>query len=307
MSSYTPITLPYFAPANVLPAPLPPVDQVLSSRDYLVSPIRTLYGKDIVVVRIGEHFVAKYGGHVRAIEGENMLFVKEHTTIPVPQVYAIYTFGKGKTMIIMSFVKGKNLRNSMMTMSPQQLEATRTQLKAQVNQLRQIPAPGYYGSIGRRPLRHAYSGSTYGPFDNFGDMIRATFDLNFDQISSRRHVRIKESFLERFKSVSTALGHTHPVFTHGDLHEENIIIQSDGTPCIIDYEVSGFYPAFHERLTSEPLPSRVDFLDEYPDELEIAIGAQKALLTADIEESDSNSEKSHSSSESSSTKKCQIL
>ncbi|KAI0455955.1 kinase-like domain-containing protein [Xylaria acuta] len=296
MSSYTPINLPYFAPAHVLPAPLPTLNQVLSSKDYLVSPVSSLYGKELCVVRIGEHFVAKYGKSVRSIEAENMLFVKEHTTIPIPQVYAIYTFAEN-TMIIMDFIKGNTLQDCMSTMNSQQLDAVRKQLKAQVDQLRRILAPDYYGSIGQRPLLDAFTGRKYGPFDNFTDMVSTSFDLAFGPRNAQRFADIKKFFSISLECVSTALGHAYPVFTHGDFHEENVIVQPNGTPCIIDYEVAGFYPSYHERLSAELLASRFGFLEEYPHELQIAADAQIAWNKASMEEPNSEAE-SESDSES---------
>ncbi|KAH8161580.1 hypothetical protein CIB48_g6667 [Xylaria polymorpha] len=290
MSSYTPITLPYFAPAHLLPAPLPTLDQVLSSDNYLVSPVSNLYGKNIIVVRIGEHFVAKYGKSVRSIEGENMLFVRQHTAIPVPPVYAIYTFSEKRTMIIMGFINGTSLGNCLGKMSSQQLKTVRKQLKHQVNELRQIPAPGYYGSLGRRPLLDPYSGREYGPFDSFSDMVKASFNLAFLPRTAQRFAEIKKFFIVSVECVSTALGNSHPVFSHGDLHEENIIIQPNGTPVIIDYEVSGFYPRYHERLTTASLASRIKFLDDFPFEFEIVTQAESAWRKATIEEPESEAE-----------------
>ncbi|KAI0185726.1 kinase-like domain-containing protein [Xylaria flabelliformis] len=281
MSSYTPINLPYFAPSHVLPAPLPTLDEVLSSNDYLRPPIN-FDGRKLCVVRIGEHFVAKYGQFVRCIEAENMLYVKQHTTIPVPKVYAIYTFDE-KTMIIMEFIEGKTLDSSIM--SPQEFDAVGEQLRDQLNQLRQIPAPDWYGSIGRRPLLDVNSGRQYGPFDNISDMIEKNFDQEFGGGGSiKKFAQIKISFQTTLESVATALGHAYPVFSHGDLHGRNILIQPNGTPCIIDYELAGFYPSYHERLNSEQLASQLNFLDEYPRELQISINALQAWANAIMEE-----------------------
>ncbi|TRX97184.1 hypothetical protein FHL15_001978 [Xylaria flabelliformis] len=281
MSSYTPINLPYFAPSHVLPAPLPTLDEVLSSSNYLTPPVN-FDDTQLCVVRIGEHFVAKYGQFVQCIEAENMLFVKQHTTIPVPKVYAVYTFDD-KTMIIMEFIEGKTLDSSIM--SPQEFDAVGEQLKDQLNQLRQIPAPDWYGSIGRRPLLDISSGRQYGPFDNISDMIRIYFDQEFGGGEcTGKFAQVKISFRTTLESVSTALEHAYPVFSHGDLYGRNILIQPNGIPCIIDWELAGFYPSYHERLNSEELASKLNFLDEYPQELQISINALQAWANAIMEE-----------------------
>lgn len=76
----------YEAPEDTLPGPLPTTSEILTSK---VSYIKKATGD--FTVRVGTYYVVKYGissTHVR--EGENMLFVKQATTIPVPVVYKIY-------------------------------------------------------------------------------------------------------------------------------------------------------------------------------------------------------------------------
>jgi hypothetical protein len=283
MDSYTPISLPYFAPANALPAPLPTLKNVLSSKNFLARP-KDLTIKHLRVVRVGEHFVAKYGKAVKSIEGENMLLVKQRTTIPVPQIYAIYTFGEGETMLIMEFIAGTSLDRCMTTMEPRRLDPVRERLRAYVNELRQIPAPNYYGSIGRRPFFDTRRSCEYGPFDNITDLVRSTFNLMFSPRHAQRFADIKKFFSISFECVSTAQDHIHPVFSHGDLHQNNVIVRSDGTPVMIDFEAAGFYPAYHEYLIAEMFDYQFDFLDEkFPHERDIMADARAAWYKASRE------------------------
>ncbi|GAW21041.1 hypothetical protein ANO14919_105540 [Xylariales sp. No.14919] len=285
MSSYTPITLPYFAPAYMLPASLPTLEQALSVTDYFTPPPYTAIYDEVNVVRVGEHFIAKYGKKVRSIEGENMLFVQQHTTIPVPQVYAIYQFGEGETMIIMEFIKGATLQDHLGTVGLEKSNSVREKLRAQINELRQIPAPNYYGALGRRPFWDVYRGSEFGPFDSFDDCVMSNLDQLFGIKLVQPFIDIKKFFSASCVAISTALEHNHPVFTHGDLHERNIIVRSDGTPVIIDYEVSGFYPSFYEAIVSGILDCEFDFLDEkFEEERAIIRDCHEAWIDAEIEE-----------------------
>ncbi|RWA09036.1 hypothetical protein EKO27_g6079 [Xylaria grammica] len=291
MSSYTPITLPYFAPANVLPASLPTLEQALSITDYLTPPPNTFGYEGVNVVRVGEHFIAKYGKKVRSIEGENMLFVQQHTTIPVPQVYAIYQFGEGNTMIIMEFVKGATLQDHLGKVGLEGSNSIREKLRAQVNELRRIPAPNYYGALGRRPFWDVYRGREFGPFDSFDDCVLSNLDQVFGIRLAQQFIDIKKFFSASCVAISTALEHNYPVFTHGDLHECNIIVRSDGTPVIIDYEVSGFYPSFYEAIVAGILDSEFDFLDEKFEEERAIVGhCHEAWIDAEIEELESGDE-----------------
>ncbi|KAJ8069368.1 hypothetical protein OCU04_003022 [Sclerotinia nivalis] len=105
----------------------------------------------------------KYGPEVNLIEGENMLFVNRETksTVPVPQVYAIYAVPgrcprtnreEDTNYIIMEYIEGKTLKDEWSSLSVQQKDNLSAQLRKYVNQLRSLPSPGYYGSIGRRGL-----------------------------------------------------------------------------------------------------------------------------------------------------------
>ena len=72
------ITLPYYADAKTIPASIPTIKDIESSPDVLCDQ-RTRR-----VVGVGQHFVAKYGLDIELIEGENMLFIRQATSVPVP-------------------------------------------------------------------------------------------------------------------------------------------------------------------------------------------------------------------------------
>ncbi|KAI1186580.1 kinase-like domain-containing protein [Nemania serpens] len=287
MASYTPVTLPYFAPAHTLPAPLPTLEEALSSPEFLKRPYYDRDELNTYVARVGEHFIVKYGKAVNSIEGENMLFVKQHTTILVPAVYAMYTYDDDdgeKTMIIMEFIQGLLLNDFKYMLNSESTRAIIAQLRAQVNQLRQIPAPAYYGTLGHRPFTDCYSGRKYGPFDSFADLVDSAFDTAYPPEDSEHLAEVKKFFRGSLYSVATALGHSAPVFTHSDIHEENVVVRPDGTPVIIDYQLAGFYPTYHEYVVSRELNRFHPFLDEeFPREREIIDDAIYALIKADHE------------------------
>ncbi|KAI1157901.1 kinase-like domain-containing protein [Nemania serpens] len=288
MASYNPVPLPYFAPAHTLPAPLPTLEEALSSTDILNPrdiPNPSRNGREQTrpyVARVGEHFVVKYGKAVSSIEGETMLFVKQHTTIPVPGVYAIYTYDEDKTMIIMEFIDGLLLSDFKFMLDPELTPPIMAQLRTQVNQLRQIPAPAYYGTLGHRPFTNYRTGRKYGPFDSFADQVDAAFDKMFPTDGFEHLVDVKRFFRFTFYSIAIELGHSHPVFSHSYIHEKNIIVRSDGTPVLIDYQLAGFYPAYHEYVVTGVIKHSQPFLDEeFPQEDEILDTAIQALRKAD--------------------------
>jgi len=76
--------LPYIVDSSSLPAKLPTVAEILSSEDILCDQ------GSRKVVGVGQHFVVKYGSQIDVMEAENMLFIQQTTSIPVPRVYAIF-------------------------------------------------------------------------------------------------------------------------------------------------------------------------------------------------------------------------
>ena len=110
MASYYP--LPFFAASDRLPEPLPTLEAITTSQDVL----QESTGRRIV--RIGHHFLIKYGLNVNLIEGENMLFVAQFSNIPVPQVYAIYSDKDTRVnYIVMENVKGQTLASLWNTLA----------------------------------------------------------------------------------------------------------------------------------------------------------------------------------------------
>ncbi|OJI79395.1 hypothetical protein ASPTUDRAFT_78786 [Aspergillus tubingensis CBS 134.48] len=70
----TTVPIPYYAP-DIIPCPLPTTSEIDAAPD-----ISLEYGGRRIV-EIGDHLVVKFGNAVDLIEGENMLFVQENTSI----------------------------------------------------------------------------------------------------------------------------------------------------------------------------------------------------------------------------------
>jgi hypothetical protein len=134
-------TLPYFAPTHLLPAPLPTVAEILASQRIL-STLRA------TVVVVGDHFVVKYGTIVHLQEGENMLFIRKSTSIPVLTVYALFNDHEtGMNFIVQKYILGKTLEGLWRSLETVEKEALVLQLRRYMDELRSIPSPGYYGGI----------------------------------------------------------------------------------------------------------------------------------------------------------------
>ncbi|KAK5635695.1 hypothetical protein RRF57_011407 [Xylaria bambusicola] len=241
MTTYTPLELPYFAPA---PAPLPTYHEIVAH----ASPktlSRRRRARD--VLQIGEQFIVKYGKHIDFMEGENMLIVRHYTSIPVPTLYAMYQHEpSGDKVIITEYVAGEVLSSCYEKLDCGQKAFIGAQLRQHLSELRtKIPSPGFYGLPGGRP----YLARTWtfkrraGPFASASEFLSAYFAAQFTgaDLPTRRAI-------EDLKSEFLALGaeHSASVFTHADLQAQNIILRSDGSICIIDWESASFCPEYFE-------------------------------------------------------------
>ncbi|KAI1426050.1 kinase-like domain-containing protein [Xylaria sp. FL1777] len=234
MASYTPVKLPYFAPA---PAPLPSYEEII-----VQEPPHIAFQLERRVVRFGDHFIVKYGRKIDFAEGENMLLVRQYTNIPIPTLYAMYEHEpSGNKVIIMEYIAGQVLSNCYDFLNAERKASIGSQLRHYLNELRMIPSLGFYGLPGGRPyLPHNWifkNGA--GPFYSAGDFLEAYLESQFPG-SSKLFEDLKSQFLELSKN------HDAPVFTHGDLQTQNIILREDGLICIIDWESASYSPEYFD-------------------------------------------------------------
>ncbi|KAK7212017.1 hypothetical protein V2G26_019195 [Clonostachys chloroleuca] len=266
-------TIPFIADAALLPSPLPTTEAIALSENVL----QEYPGRRIV--RIGDHFIIKYGVGVSLNEGHTMRFIKQHSTVPIPEVYALYSiptedFQKPTNYIIMENVSGESLRSCWSTLDNQAKRKITDQLRAHFIQLRHIPHQGYFGVVGKRPFEDGmfWDGNdtdqktSSGPFESEQQMIEA--------ILSKYHLAYPENqkfgFYTRY--LPEIAGDSIPVFTHSDFQRKNVILRKDGTVVLIDWEAAGWYPAFWEYAVAHfACDWRDDWyiwisrvLDEYP-------------------------------------------
>ncbi|KAI1741437.1 kinase-like domain-containing protein [Xylaria scruposa] len=235
MATYTPIKLPYFAPA---PVPLPTYEEIIIQA--------SLETADRTIVKIGNEFIVKYGKKIDFAEGENMLIVLQHTSLPTPKLYAMYHHEPSdNNVIIMENIEGEVLSNCYDNLDAGKIASIGSQLRWQLNELREIPSPRFYGLPGVRPyLAHKWIfKNRAGPFNHACDFLEAYFNAQFSEAGkSARPVLedLKTQFLELSKN------HNAPVFTHGDCQPKNIMLRKDGSISIIDWESASYCPEYFE-------------------------------------------------------------
>ncbi|KAJ2980087.1 hypothetical protein NQ176_g2856 [Zarea fungicola] len=274
------IKAPYFAPECQLPAPLPTPEQIAASADVL---LETDY--HCRVVRVGD-YVVKYGQLVKLTEAETMLFLKQvQKDIPVPQIYAFYsTVENGKTVkyIIMEYIPGQSLDKCWPNLQPGEKLRIAQQLRTHLDLLRSIPAPEYFGCVGRKPYNNGFlwpetigqseeDKNTSGPFESEAELTESLVK------STIRHMGDDEYRISFFRRVlSDVLRNNRAVFTHGDLQKKNIMMRQDGSVVLIDWEYSGWCPEYMEYTSAMVLCRQFD--DDYNDHLAMALDSYNAEL-----------------------------
>ncbi|KAJ9655536.1 hypothetical protein H2198_005627 [Neophaeococcomyces mojaviensis] len=247
MPASFPLALPYYMPTKQLPAPLPSIVEITSSKQVL-----SAQRGERFVVRVGEHYVVKYGRDIDLIEGENMLFVRESCNIAVPEVYAIFSDNKTNIKyIIMEYIPGENLMSQWRNLNESAKAKIAAKLRVCFDELRRIPAQGYYGKLGRRAyfdeifmsLEDDGQKRICGPFETENQLVEAIVERYLETDYPQRG-----EYLRRVLPT-VLIGHL-PVFTHNDLQRKNIIVRNDGTPYIIDWESAAFYPRYYEYYSA---------------------------------------------------------
>ena len=271
--------LPYYAPAETLPAPIPRVASILGFKNVISKHINT-------VIRYNQHYVVKYGTDTSLQEGLNMLFVQRTTDIPVPKVYALF-HDKATDMnfIVQEYIPGKNVGDIWNDLDDDEKTDITSQLRRYLDQLRSLRQTGrpYFGGVWRRPTADWYLNGgpdagdatrpPVGPFENEEDWVDAMLRVAFGAHSGSTRSADDDEWM---KYVFHAFFQGHkPVFTHGDLSGGNIRLREDGTVTLLDWQYSGWHPEFWEYCNAVQLSFREgdwilwvsEYLEEYHAEL----------------------------------------
>lgn len=211
-------------------------------------------------------------GTVRFAEAASMMFVRKHTSRPVPQVLKFLSHG-GWSHIAMEFVKGENLERAWPKMTVKEKRETLVQLREYFNELRALnpPRPGRVEAIDGSPCFDTRLGGLYGPFNDIH-----SFQDHFGYKYMRENPEQPAGSKEKFDKVYGRSYRT--VFSHGDLGLYNIIVHRGRIAAIIDWEFSGWFPEYWEFTSCmdsnwryeevRELIKNENVLAAYPDEYE---------------------------------------
>lgn len=220
------------------------------------TPAPPLLPVDVQSLRIGPQVkripekkaILKYGSTVKVAEAECLRFIAQRTSIPVPHVFEFYE-QHGNGYILMTELDGDPLGAVWSTMSDDYKEKIILQLKGYVQQLQTIHGD-FYGSLGESPSKDIFfqhlpfkpNDVAYGPYYSKSEYIAG---LSEAVKNSKPHGLLQDSERHVVESIKFIIGE-EPIFSHGDLHPFNILINGKGDITgIIDWEAAGY--SFPER------------------------------------------------------------
>ena len=175
-------------------------------------------------------------------EAETMKFVRDNTSIPVPEVYNAYVEEKtGNSVIVMEFVEGQNLDKAWANYTKAEQAHVVAQLRGYVDELRRFRGD-FIGSINGTACHDQFfcdDPEGYGPY-------KTEADFNQGIVKAMRTLG-PSGFLDWRCTVFLGAMKGHDiVLTHGDLDPRNILVQGDKVVAILDWELSGYYPEYWE-------------------------------------------------------------
>jgi aminoglycoside phosphotransferase (APT) family kinase protein len=175
-------------------------------------------------------------------EAETIRFVRERTTIPIPQVHDAYVDDEsGMVRIVMEFIEGENLDSAWNKYTDAEKESVISQLRGYMEELRQIKG-SFIGSVDNSWCNDHYfddKRGAYGPFASEAEFNRG--------ISKALKEAKPEDWVEFTCDIFQEVMNGHEiVMTHNDLDPRNILVQGSQVVALLDWELSGFYPEYWE-------------------------------------------------------------
>ncbi|KAJ5399313.1 hypothetical protein N7465_009802 [Penicillium sp. CMV-2018d] len=179
------------------------------------------------IMRVAKNRLLKYG-HPQKIEleAENMRYVAENTTIPIPHVHEIQIHDGGVKSILMDYIEGQTLQDAWSSMIPSQKMSVAQELHGYIQQL--------------RGLKYEQSR----PF-------------TYKNIYTRHSIHLDEYLFSRLtttvdfvrNTTATKKPEDNMVFTHGDLAPRNILVDAHGhVTALLDWELAGWQPEWCETV-----------------------------------------------------------
>lgn len=179
--------------------------------------------------------IHKIGGH-NPFEAEIMIYIKNNTNIPIPNVLDYGVDENGKNFIKMEKIEGDTLEKIWEKLDNNRKKEILLQLKKYIYEMRKLKFK-YIGIPVEKPCyEFLISENPAGPFYNLEDLYKYRIKkLTIDE-------KDFESYIKKPKDY-----HIYNfVFSHNDIGPYNIMVKDGKITGILDWELSGSYPSYWE-------------------------------------------------------------
>jgi aminoglycoside phosphotransferase (APT) family kinase protein len=204
-------------------------------------------------------------------EGYALLFIENQLKIAAPRLYAMYRY-RDTLYIVMEYISSISLGMAWPSLTEANKHSIIGQLRCIFEQMRALPSSGFYGSINRGPVPHRYFFSREkdpaitGLFQTEEEFGRAIALRSKTMWSGSNSHSFLSDYLARH--LPSAFRDHPPMFTHGDLYRENVLVrkvidsvtneEEYEVAALVDWEAAGWYPSYWEYAHIFPLLQWID-------------------------------------------------
>lgn len=223
------------------------------------------------VVKISDQIAVKYGG-VQASEAATQEFAfndVDRNLVHVPKVYRYIVSHRSPHptgYLFVEYVQGQNLTDVDLDIHPD-IPSRVAKILAHLGQITgPVPIPGPIGS--GEPQGYIYGDD--GSMTTFASIADLNAYMN-KRLDRRNEFLNRRLLLDCNDSIDLT---PYPlVLCHGDICRRNMILESDGSLCLVDWGFSGLYPRFFELASiSCVLPYDAAFEKPLTSEFEKLLG-----------------------------------
>lgn len=198
------------------------------------------------VYRLNASTIAKTGDGVNMSEAATLRYVRQHTSIPVPEVFESYIHPEtGYPCIIIEYIERKTLNEMWSAYSSGEKERVIGQLKRYIRQLRLVEAQ-QIGMVDRGRVQDQFfedndEPGIAGPYDGID-----AFHKKLIMILESKGEMSKKKIMEQFLSEVSKGKRYKIMLTHNNIVARNIIMKGDIVCAIVDWELAGFFSKYWE-------------------------------------------------------------
>lgn len=192
---------------------------------------------DSTIKRYPDNILVKSGEKNRRKSEAAALRLATQLGLPAPRMHGIEESGcdgNNETTIKMDFIEGQTLESVWPTLCVEGKRDICQQLREILDTMRKAEWPAtLIGSCDGGPVLDArlYGVKIGGPFRNEEDLNKFILDIHDMTPQPMRETLLKHQRKDH-----------RIVFTHGDLHQDNIMVEAGKITGLIDWELAGWYP-----------------------------------------------------------------